>query len=422
MKIWFHTFGCRVNQYETQILREKMLAGAQSRATEDFLDADVCVINTCTVTEQADNEALKLARRIAIRNPAARLIVTGCLASRDPQAILKEAPAALVVGNEGKDNLPAMLGCSAGPMTPGAAQPSISWFHVHSRAFVKIQDGCNMECAYCVIPAVRPKLSCKPYDNLRHEVENLLAQGYVEIVLCGIRLGRYMSADGAGKRVDFVSMLERLTRIPGDFRIRLSSLEITDVGDRLIAVMANSTGRLCPSLHVPLQSGSAWVLKRMQRWYSAAFYKRRINALKNVLPHVGLFTDIMVGFPGENQARFKESLDLIKEIEFSGLHVFRYSQRAKTPAARYEGQIPEKEISARASEMRRLDHDLRAAFAARAVGSRRRVVAELSGREALTEDFLTVKLEKEINQGFHNVQVLKTDGPLLWAQVSSTAQ
>src|SRR3989338_1962320 len=136
----------------------------------------------------------------------------------------------------------------------------------------------------------------------------------------------------------------------------------------------------------------------MQRWYSAAFYKRRINALKNVLPHVGLFTDIMVGFPGENQARFKESLDLIKEIEFSGLHVFRYSQRAKTPAARYEGQIPEKEISARASEMRRLDHDLRAAFAARAVGSRRRVVAELSGREALTEGFLPVKLEKEIRR------------------------
>lgn len=385
-----------------------MLAAPAASAVPGWEAADVCVINTCTVTQEADRDALKLLRRIAARNPAARLIVTGCLASRDPGAILKEAPAAMVVGNEGKENLPAMLGCQTGPQTAAG-------FHGHSRAFVKIQDGCNMECTYCIIPAVRPELSCKPYEDLRVEVENLLARGYVEIVLCGIRLGRYLSSDGAGRRVDFVSLLERLVQIPGDFRLRLSSLEVTDVTDRLIAAMAGSSGNLCPSLHVPLQSGSEWVLKRMQRWYSATFYRRRIEALKKVLPDVGLFTDVMVGFPGETQERFQEGLDFVKEIGFSGLHVFRYSKRAKTPAARYTDQVADNKISQRASQMRQLDQALRTAFAARAVRGVRRVIPELSGREALTEDFLTVKLDSPIKPGLQEVSVTKSEGIHAWA-------
>lgn len=385
-------------------MRERLLADGTSRAVEDFESADLCVVNTCTVTAQADNEALRLIRRIARRNPSARLVVTGCLASRDPAAILREAPGAVVVGNEGKDAIPAMLGCSAAPA-------GVTGLDGRSRAFVKIQDGCNMNCAFCVIPSIRPVLSCKPYPELEAETRGLIEKGVPEIVLCGVRLGRYLSRDEAGRRVDFVAALERLSALPGDFRIRLSSLEITDVTDRLIGLMASSGGRICPSLHAPLQSGSEGVLRRMKRWYSAEFYARRIAALKKRLPDIGLFADVMVGFPGETEAEHRESRDFIAGIGFSGLHVFRYSSRPGTSAARLE-QVLQGVILDRAQELRELDGVLRTSFAAKAVGSVRRVVTEVAGPEALAEDFLTVRLNERPGPGWRQVRVINSAGPL----------
>ena len=191
---------------------------------------------------------------------------------------------------------------------------------------------------------MRPTLSCKPIAELEAEVKNLVAGGYAEVVLCGVRLGRYLVEDASGRRVDFVAMLERLLALPGDFRVRLSSLEITDVTERFLALMAGSGGKLCPSLHLPLQSGSEQVLKRMERWYSAAFYARRVEeALENrACREAGLFADVMVGFPGETEAEHRESVDFVAEkIGFSGLHVFRYSKRAGTPAVRFADQVPE---------------------------------------------------------------------------------
>ncbi len=393
MKAYFHTFGCRVNQYETQQLRERL----DAEPAESFEDADLCVVNTCTVTATADRDALRLVRKIARRNPAARLVVTGCLATRDPKAILKEAPAALVIGNKDKDSIPALLGCSAAPM-------GVTGLSSRSRAFVKIQDGCNMACRFCVIPAIRPELSSKPFAELKREIAGLIARGIPEVVLCGVRLGRYLSTEN-GKRIDFVSALERLLALPGNFRVRLSSLEITDVGDRLIAVMAESNGKLCPSIHSPLQSGSTAVLKKMGRWYSAEFYARRIAALKERVPHVGLFADVMTGFPGETEDEHQESVAFIEKTGFSGLHVFRYSKRPGTPAARAPEQVSEGGILRRAQELRALDEKLRAAFAARAAGLERTVVPELSGLEALTEDFLTVRLPKALPPGLHRARV-----------------
>jgi threonylcarbamoyladenosine tRNA methylthiotransferase MtaB len=385
-------------------LRENLLAGGAASAVQDFEAADLCVINTCTVTAQADNEALRLIRRISRRNPAARLVVTGCLASRDPAAILREAPGAVVVGNEGKDAIPAMLGCSAAPA-------GVRGLDGRSRAFVKIQDGCNMGCGFCVIPSIRPTLSCKPYGELEAEMRGLVEKDVPEIVLCGVRLGRYLSTDAGGRRVDFVAALERLLALPGDFRIRLSSLEITDVTDRLIGLMAASGGKLCPSLHVPLQSGSAGVLRRMKRWYSAEFYARRIAALKRRIPNVGLFADVMAGFPDETDGEHSESRDFIAGLGFSGLHVFRYSSRPGTPAAR-GGQVEPGLILDRAQELRELDGTLRSSFAAKAVGSVRRVVAEIAGPEALAEDFLTVRLDVRPGPGWRQVRVISSAGPV----------
>lgn len=409
MKYFFHTFGCRVNQYETQSLREKILSDGVSVATRDFEQADVCLVNTCTVTSLADRDALQLIRRIGRRNPAARLVVTGCLASRDPQVILDAAPGAVVVGNDGKESLPAMLGCQS-----AAGSALVTGLQDRSRAFIKIQDGCNMHCTFCIIPSVRPELSSKPIAELEAEARGLIEGGYSEIVLCGIRLGRYLVEDSAGRRVDFIAALERLIRLPGDFRVRLSSLEITDVTERLIGLIASSEGKICPSLHLPLQSGSEGVLKRMERWYSAAFYARRVEALKARMPQAGLFADIMVGFPGETDAEFQEGLDFVRRMEYSGLHVFRYSKRRGTPAARREGQVLDRVINERAGQMQDLDRLLREQFSRRAVGSTRRVVMEKSTHKpvGLAEDFLSISMPRHPGPGFHAVRVEGASGSL----------
>ncbi|HVE13602.1 MAG TPA: tRNA (N(6)-L-threonylcarbamoyladenosine(37)-C(2))-methylthiotransferase MtaB [Elusimicrobiota bacterium] len=405
MRVYFKTFGCRVNQYETQSLRERVLADG-STATTDFESADLCLVNTCTVTREADKDALTLVRRIARRNPAARLVVTGCYATRAPEEVQAAAPAALVVSNDRREEIPALLGC-----VPVPAYAGISGFGGRARAFIKLQDGCNMSCTYCIIPSVRPDMSCRPLAGVLGEVSGLLERGFKEIVLCGIRLGRYLVEDEGGRRVDFVGLLERLSDLPGDFRVRLSSFEITDVTERLLDLFAARPERLCPSFHLPLQSGSDATLKRMRRWYSTAFYARRLEALRARLPDAAVFTDVMAGFPGETAADFDESEAFLRRMGFSGLHAFRYSKRSGTPAARWDGQVPDPEIKARAARLHALDGSLRAEFAASAVGRRVRVLVEKAagGVEAMDERFLKVRLDRNPGPG------------LFWARVSAAS-
>ncbi|MBI5243360.1 MAG: tRNA (N(6)-L-threonylcarbamoyladenosine(37)-C(2))-methylthiotransferase MtaB [Elusimicrobia bacterium] len=406
MRIFFKTFGCRVNQYETEALRERLLSGGASLA-EDFESADLCVVNTCTVTGEADKDALALLRRIGRRNPSARVIVTGCLATRAQAEILKASPSAVVVGNSRKDDIPALLGCESASGFAGIAA-----FSGHSRAFLKAQDGCDMKCSYCVVPSVRPKLWSKPYPEIEREARGLIEGGFAELVLCGIRLGRYSSEDAAGREVDIVGLIERLIALPGDFRIRLSSLEIMDVNSRFLDLAASSAGRLCPSFHLPVQSGSESVLKRMRRSYTAAFYARRIESLRARLPGAGLFTDVLAGFPGESEEEFLDSVDFIGRMRFSGLHVFRFSRRSGTPAAAMQGRLPESALKERSDLLRAMDGKLRAAFAASAVGSRRQVVVEERSKSvtATTDHFLRVFLDKDPGPGLHWAEVLSSSG------------
>ncbi len=420
LRVFFSTFGCRVNQYETQVIRERMFADKPVESVPHWDSADLCLINTCTVTGEADSDGLKLLRRIARGNPSARIVVTGCLASRDPRAVLREAPGSLVVGNDGKELLPAMLGCRALPA-------GVTGLHGRARAFVKVQDGCNMSCTYCIVPKVRPELSSKPFPELEAEVRGLIARGRSEIVLCGVRLGRYHDLT-ASLRVDLVAMLGRLVGLPGDFRIRLSSLEITDMTDRLIELAASSGGRICPSFHLPVQSGSAEVLRRMGRWYSPSFFLKRMEALRKRMPGAAVFTDVMAGFPGETEGEFRESLDFIREAGFSGLHVFRYSSRPGTPAAR-ERPVPQAVVRRRAEDLRELSRGLQKAFIARALGAERTLVmveegggaVEAGGRasrppsgdalagggaEGVAEDFLRVTLDRHPGPGLRRVRIV----------------
>ena len=404
MKIYVKTFGCRVNQAEGESLKAALLAGGSSESA-GFEDADVCVVNTCTVTAEADREALALLRRVARRNPAARLVVTGCLATRDPGLVRSAAPSAVLVGNDAKAEIPAMFGCSPAPAE--AALPSVSG---RSRAFLKIQDGCNMSCAYCTIPSIRPALSAAPLPELLERVRALAAAGVPEIVLCGIRLGRYLWRAPGEARVDLGGLVTRMIDIPGDFRVRLSSLEVTDASDSLLSLMTSSKGRLCPSLHLPLQSGSNSVLKRMNRWYSREFYRRRVDAYRAAVPRGALFSDIITGFPGETEAEHEDSLDFAKSLEFDGLHIFRYSPRPGTAAAAEKAPDP-RVVRVRSEQWHALDVLRRASHASRSVGHVRTVAPELSGRDGLTEDFLTVSLDRPLFRGLRRVLVVAADGP-----------
>ncbi|TPW21086.1 MAG: MiaB family RNA modification protein [Elusimicrobia bacterium] len=395
MRAYFKTFGCRVNQAEGEDIKDRVMADGLTTLTSDFETADLCVVNTCTVTVEGDSDALRLVRRIARRNPAARLIVTGCLATRSPEEIQKAAPAALVVGNAEKSTIPALLGCR-----PVPDEAAFRAFGGKARAFLKVQDGCDMSCTYCIIPSVRPDLSSKSAEAAVAEARGLVERGYQELVLCGIRLGRYLD-DSGPTRVDFVGLLERLLAIPGDFRIRLSSFEITDVTERFLDVAEAAGPRLCQSYHLPLQSGSETVLRRMNRWYTAAFFRRRVESLRSRFPEAGLFTDLMTGFPGETEEEHLESFKFVTDLGFSGLHVFRFSARAGTPAARRPDRLPEPVVVARAEEFRALDSRLRAAFSLSHQGARRLVLVEPRGpaAEGLTEHFLRVRFASNPGPG-----------------------
>ncbi|TBR20089.1 MiaB/RimO family radical SAM methylthiotransferase [bacterium] len=408
VKAYFKTFGCRVNQAEGEGLKERILSDGVTTLTNDFDSADLCVLNTCTVTVEGDEDALRLMRRISRRNPAARLVVTGCLATRSPAEVLKAAPAALVVGNADKENIPAMLGCRPVPDEAGFRA-----FGGKTRAFLKVQDGCDMSCTYCIIPSVRPEMTSKAADAVVAEARSLVERGYKELVLCGIRLGRYLDESGPA-RVDFVALLERLLALPGDFRVRLSSFEITDVTERFLDAAEAAGPKLCPSYHLPLQSGSEAVLKRMKRWYTAAFYARRTEALRRRFPDAGIFTDLMTGFPGETQEEHEESRRFVTDLGFSGLHVFRFSSRAGTPAARRTDKLPESIVLARAEEFRALDGRLRERFAAAHAGARRTVLVEPkgTGAEGLTEHFLRVSFSTNPGPGLVSAVVGRDALPL----------
>ncbi|MDE2291679.1 MAG: tRNA (N(6)-L-threonylcarbamoyladenosine(37)-C(2))-methylthiotransferase MtaB [Elusimicrobia bacterium] len=406
MRVYVKTFGCRVNQAEGESLKERLLSDGFSTAVPDFESADLAVVNTCTVTVEGDQDALRLVRRIARRNPAARLVVTGCLATRSPDTVRAAAPEALIVGNDRKEDIPALLGCRPVPDEAG-----LRAFAGRARAFLKVQDGCDMSCTYCIIPSVRPEMSSKPASAVLAEARDLVARGYRELVLCGIRLGRFLSEDG-GRRVDFVGLLERLCALEGDFRVRLSSFEVTDVTERFLDAAEAAGPRLCPSFHLPLQSGSEAVLRRMNRWYSAAFFGRRVESLRRRFPDAGLFTDLMTGFPAETEAEHAQSRAFVETLGFSGLHVFRFSARAGTPAARRRDHLPEAAVVARAEEFRALDADLRAAFARRHVGRERRVLVETRGRGAqgLTEHFLRVRFEEDPGPGMVRARLTGAEG------------
>lgn len=329
------TLGCKVNQYETQLVREALLGNGFREAAEDE-PADLCVVNTCTVTNDADSQGRQLIRQLARKNPNAKTVVMGCYATRDPEAI-KELPNVFEVVSD-KRELPDVfdrLGIVDMPT-------GISHFQGRKRAYVKVQDGCILNCTYCIIPSVRPGLQSRSPDDIEAEVRRLIDNGHHEIILTGIHVGHFGVDTTRGKSglppFRLWHLFQRLDRIPGKWRMRLSSIEAVEVNDDFIKAAADCE-HLCPQFHPALQSGSESVLLRMKRRYSVKRFLEKLERMRELIPNPAFTTDVIVGFPGETDAEFEETLETCRQARFMKVHVFPFSQRKGTPAATFPNQV-----------------------------------------------------------------------------------
>ncbi|HEY2892871.1 MAG TPA: tRNA (N(6)-L-threonylcarbamoyladenosine(37)-C(2))-methylthiotransferase MtaB [Pirellulales bacterium] len=353
------TLGCKVNQYETQFVRQS-LHTAGYRDALDGEPANLCVVNTCTVTAEGDSKSRQVIRQLARRNPGTRIIVMGCYATRAPHEIAGLPSVVEIVTD--KRELPDLLGRAGVAELPSG----ISTFGDRHRAFVKVQDGCMLRCSFCIIPTVRPHLASRPAEHIVQEVQRLVDNGYREMVLTGIHLGHYgVEWNRARPKHEWLRLshlLARLAALPGDFRIRLSSIEATEVTRELIEVMAGHPERICPHLHVSMQSGSDAVLRRMHRRWGAQRFIDRCQLVRETLDRPAFTTDVIVGFPGESEEEFQATCAACEQVGFSKIHIFPFSARRSTPAATMEGQVPPDIKADRVRRLAVLEANLRARY------------------------------------------------------------
>ncbi|MBN1822910.1 MAG: MiaB/RimO family radical SAM methylthiotransferase [Endomicrobiales bacterium] len=365
-KLAVRTFGCKVNQYETRILSDELSKNGCVPCGEPD-DADILLVNTCTVTAEAGRQARQLINRSLRKNPKLQVFVAGCWAKLEPEKLTSLSPRVKIFANTEQ-----LLKKS----------PGISRFEGHSRAFVKIQDGCDAFCSYCIVPFARPKLWSRPKAEILAEIGRLAANGYPEIVLSGVRLGK---CEGR-----LVPLLEEIAGIEGGFRVRLSSLELKEMNGALIDFCAENPGKICPYFHVPLQSASDRILKAMNRPYTSAEFADALVRIRQKLPDAGITTDVIVGFPGETEEDFRLTLDFVKKHEFSRLHVFRYSKRPGTKAADFPGEVRPEAAKRRSKILRELGGRLEEKFWRSFIGKIRPCTVEEGTGKLMTDNYITL--------------------------------
>lgn len=358
------TLGCKLNQYETEALREALETAGYTIV--DFADdADLYVVNTCTVTARSDYKSRQLVRSALKRNPVARLVVTGCAAHLDPERFEAESDRITVVDNEDKPRVLELLG-------EGGPAGEVSYFRDKTRFFLKVQEGCDHDCAYCRVVLARGAARSREIAEVVGEVARAVDSGVKEIVLTGVNIGGFgtdLSGPGLG------GLVEAIVELPGDFRVRLSSVDPSDLDDTLIELVAGQA-RVCPHVHLPLQSGDDRVLAAMRRRYTVAEYTGVCEKLLELNGSVALGGDVMAGLPGEDEAAFENTLALVEEIPFAYLHVFPYSPRPGTDAAAMPEQVMPEVRTERAAVLRATAARKKEAFAARNLGTVRRTLIE----------------------------------------------
>lgn len=461
--VGIETLGCRLNQYESDGIIQKFIASGRYRAVSIEEGPDIAIVNSCTVTDQADSRNRSLVRRILGRNPRARVVFTGCMAQTDPEDAASLPGVALVVGNDRKPALfdlvdeflnPPKSVAAAGATANAAAGQPIAAMHRpryyaeptvgdramrdlyaprpvlddpfaygdampfgHTRAYMKIQDGCDRKCTYCKIPAARGRGVSRDSADILERVLRLEEGGVPEIVLTGVNLGWYRDrsyGDASDRKSDlrFIALVEQILNRLTRARLRLSSIEPCDADAPLAELTLHP--RMCDFLHIPLQSGSARILKAMRRTYSPESFRRRLETIRRINPEIHLGTDLIVGFPGESEADFEASLELCRATGMANIHGFRYSKRAGTPASGFAEHVPGGEIKARMRRLQTVREVLGRDYAATQIGRMRAGVVEKrdgTRAELLTDNYLRVRIETP------NTETLPPRGALAWTRI-----
>ncbi len=380
MRIAFTTLGCKINQYETDRMRQDL--ESRGGAIVPFTgEADVYVINTCSVTARTDYQCRQAIRSAVRRGKGATVVVTGCYAETRPDDIRKIAGVDLVLGNQEKGAIAQrLLPDDASPAQSGPAHETagISTVHGRTRGFLKIQDGCDSRCTYCIVPVARGPSRSVPPEQVLKQFDDLVQAGCPEVVLSGIHIGRYGADRSAGP--DLAGLVRDLLKRRGNARIRVSSIEPNEISQELIELIGEG---FCRHLHIPLQSGDDTILAAMNREYTTLAYRKLLDSLARSVPGIALGADVMVGFPGEGDAQFRNTLDLIESSPLTHLHVFSYSPRPGTPAASMSRQVPEKMKKERSELLRDLGQRKNLVFRRSFVGKELVAVVE-DKRDALS--------------------------------------
>lgn len=357
----FITLGCKVNQYETQAIRESLSAkGFVETAPEQA--ADLYVINTCTVTSVSDEKSRQYIKKVRRKNPRATVVVTGCYAEADAETIKKMEGVDFVITKAEEAHLAEII-CRDTvhrvPTQESVYYLKISHFAGHTKAFLKIEDGCDMYCSYCIIPYVRGGIKSRRPQDILDEAKRLIQNGYKEIILTGIHLGAYgRDAQGNHRLLDVIHMLSNLSGLE---RLRLSSIEVNEITNDLIDLVAD-TKNVCPHFHIPLQSGDDYILKRMNRKYTASQYIEVLDNIRSKIDVPSFTTDVMVGFPGEKDVHFENTINLCKKVGFSRMHIFSFSAREGTPAAKMSDHCQPKIIKQRKALLEAAANDVAFAY------------------------------------------------------------
>ncbi len=372
------TLGCKVNQYETEYVRQGLIGiGYENAALNEV--ADLCVVNTCTVTNEGDSKSRQIIRRLARDNPGTRILVMGCYATRAPQEVAV-LPGVMEVVTD-KRELPDLLGRFGVVDIP----TGISHFGTRHRAYLKVQDGCLLRCSYCIIPQVRPDVSSRPVAEVLNEARRLLDNGYRELVLTGVHLGHYGVEQNRHKPksqwLRLSHLVRQLAQLAGDFRIRLSSMEATEVTRELIDTVAEFPDRVCPHLHLCLQSGSDRILRGMRRRWSTKMFQERCELIRRRLTLPALTTDVIVGFPGETEEDFQATCRVAREVGFSKIHVFPFSPRRGTSAMGLPDHIPKSIKAERGRRLAELEQELRGDYFRRLLGREIRLLVESESQQ-----------------------------------------
>jgi len=422
MTFHIETLGCKVNIYESEMIRQKLLK-ANFQEIDDV--ADVNIINTCSVTNTADSKSRKLVRRYKRNNPNSILIVCGC-SSQNKTEEYQQMDIDILLGNNKKSDIVSLINEFKANQKKyefittdrelNFEDMQLEEYKNHTRAFVKIQDGCDNFCTYCIIPHVRGSIRSKKLETAIEEINTLVKNGHQEIVLTGIHTGSY----GTHLGYDLTDLIHEVSKLKNLKRIRISSIEITELNDKFLNELKNNH-KICNHLHIPLQTGTDEILKRMNRKYDLNYYYHKIKTIRKIRPNINITTDVIVGFPYETEELFKQTLEFIKIINFSKIHAFPYSKRTGTPAANMPNQVNEIEKKQRNQLLTELSNQLEIEYVKKHLDQELEVLIEEVNNEysiGHTDNFIKIKVNQVLEKNkFYRIKPIEISKEILISEI-----